>query len=422
MLDLHQVRKHIRELNDSDDSQKREALQSLRQHDKTEWAAVSSELSHAVVESLREHLQIATTQPATQKDMATILGNIGPSAKSAIPELTALLQKGVPDTVREAAVIALGKIGKEARDAVNAIVRLLEDARPTLATHAIRALGNIGHAPNNVRTALVNLWLSPQQYTAGKSQVAVALCKLRIPAQNLRETITRSMVADQDTALRKAAAEALAWCNPNDTDVVPALLTASLHDSNEEVRNLAQAGMDHMHVSHKKAIQLCARQLGESTYAEAALRKSGAPAVPALMEALGREEPAVRLKAARTLGFLGEPAAEAAPALTATLHDKDPDVRLEAVKALWNVTKTSDVVVPALVDLLKTRGAAEASEVRRRYLQTVMEAISRIGPLATAAVPALTGMAKDANRNIRESAVATLQKIAPAVAAKAGTR
>src|SRR5260370_12513525 len=168
---------------------------------------------------------------------------------------------------------------------------------------------------------------------------------------------------------------------------------------------MAQAGRDQMRLSHEKEIQICARQLGDSSYAEAALRKSGPLAVPALIEGVGSEDPAVRVKAARTLGCLGEAAAAAAPALNKALHDKDLDVRLAAAKGLWNVTKTADGRVPALVGLLETNVAAdlEAGETRRRFLQTVMEALSRIGPPATAAVSALSALTKDKNRHIPQS-------------------
>jgi HEAT repeat protein len=178
-----------------------------------------------------------------------------------------------------------------------------------------------------------------------------------------------------------------------------------------------------MLLSHEKAIRLCSRRLEDSSYAEAALRKSGRLAVPALIEALGTEVPATRVKAARTLGCLGEVAGEAAPALTTALHDNDPDVRLAAAKGLWNVTKTADVV-PALVELLEVKGAPdpEASETRRRLLQTVMEALGRIGPPAAAAASALTAMTKDNSRHIRESALVALGKIVPAVANHTGLR
>jgi HEAT repeat protein len=424
MLDIRQLHKHILALDEADDTLKRQTLQSLRQHDEQEWASAPMEVSHSLVKALKGQLQNGMKQPIVQKEVATILGNLGSRSKSALPQLVELLHEGVPDPVREAAVIALGKIGKESRVAVDQLAQLLTTSRPGLSTQAIRALGNIGCADERVRSVLVDLWLSPLQLQSGKAQVAISLCKLHIPAPNLLETVTRTLVANQDAGLRKAAAEALTWCSKNETDVVPALLTASLSDTNEEVRQMAQAGLDQMRLSHEKAIHLCARQLGESSYAETALRKSGQLAVPALIEALGTKEPAILVKAARTLGFLGEVAVAAAPALTTALRDHDREVRLAAAKGLWNITKTADVVVPALVDLLQGKEATDLDdgETRRRFLQTVMEALSRIGPPAITAVSALTAMTKDHNRHIRESALSALQKIAPNVPIKTGSR
>jgi len=420
MLDKRQVHNHILVLQSGEDTSRRETLQSLLHHDEEEWATAPIEACHSLVDALQGLLLNGMMQPLARKQAATILGNLGSRSKDALPQLIELLHEGVPDPVREAAVIALGKIGKEARVAVDQLVQLVANSRPALSAQAIRALGNIGCADDRVRSVLVKLWLSPLLLDSGKAQAAVALCKLHIVTENLLRTLTRTLVADQDVCLRKAAAEALAWCSKNETDVVPALLTATLSDKNEEVRQMAQAGLDKMRLSHEKAIHVCSGQLGSSAYAEAALRQSGQLAVSALVEALGAEAPAIRVKAARTLGCLGEAAAAAAPALTAALHDNDVDVHLAAVKGLWNITRQADVVVPALVDLLSGNGAAdqEPGETRRRFLQTVMEALSRIEPPATAAVPALTAMAKNKNRHIRESALIALEKIAPTAANK----
>jgi HEAT repeat protein len=321
------------------------------------------------------------------------------------------------DTVREAAAIALGKIGKEAKAAVGPLVDLLATSRPALTPHAVRALGVVGCADGRVRSTLANLWIPTLQLHACTAQVAIALCRLHIAAENLLETLARTLVTNQDFSLRKAAAEALAWCSKNDVDVVPALLTASLSDTSEEVRQMAQAGLDQMSLSQEKAIDLCARQLGVSSYAEGALRKSGQLAVASLVKALGAKEATIRVQAARTLGCLGEGAAAAVPVLTKALHETDLDVRLSVAKSLWSITKTADNVVPVLVDLLKVKrtDSGEDSEARRRFLQTVMEALSRIGPPAKAAFMPLTALSKDNNRHIRESALFALQKIVPTV-------
>ncbi len=424
MLEVSQLRHHVLALADDDDTVKRQALQALRLPDEKEWATLPAEATHSLVEALKAQLLKGTKQPFPQKDLVTILGNLGSLSKSAVPQLIELLQKGVSDLVREAAATALGKIGKEAKSATDQLVDVLANARPALTSQAVRALGNIGHADSKVRSVLVNLWVPTPQLQSGTAQVAIALCKLHVAAPNLLETLARTLVTNQDVTLRKAAAEALAHCGKNDPDVVPALLASSLTDTNEEVRLMAQAALDQMRLSHEKAIDLCAKQLGVSVYAEAALRKSGPSAVAPLIKALGTDDAVIQVQAARTLGCLGEEAAAAAPGLIKVLHDKNLEVRLAAAKSLWNITKTADHVVPALVDLLKVKWTADPDdgETRRRFLQTVMETLSRIGPPATAAVTVLTALAKDPNRHIKESAQLTLQKITPTAASSAPVR
>jgi superfamily II DNA or RNA helicase len=73
-----------------------------------------------------------------------------------------------------------------------------------------------------------------------------------------------------------------------------------------------------------------------------------------------------------------------------------------------------------LIKLLDAKTVAKIadSETRRQFLQTVMEALRRVEPPATAAVSVLTAMTKDSNRHVRDSAALTLQKIVPAPAGK----
>jgi HEAT repeat protein len=173
--------------------------------------------------------------------------------------------------------------------------------------------------------------------------------------------------------------------------------------------------MEQLGLTPEKAIQVCSKQLKDSLYAETALRKSGPIAVPGLIEALKMDEPIIREKAIRTLGFIGELAVEAVPQLTKALHDKDPDVRLAAAKSMWNITKNAELAVPVLVGLLddKRYTAPEAGEARRQFLQTVLEALQRIGPPAKSAIPALNHKTKDKNRLISESAFSALREISP---------
>src|SRR5262249_803177 len=202
--------------------------------------------------------------------------------------------------------------------------------------------------------------------------VAVALCKLRIGPPGVAGFLTSGLGANQDRSLRKVAAEALGWCDEEEVDVVPALLTAALSDKDEQVRQIAEASLARLRLSHEQAMRLCSKQLKDSPLAEAALRSGGEGAVPVLADALGAEDPTPREKAAKILGHLGEAAAGAVPALTEALEDKDVNVRLAAAKALWNVTKKAEAVVPALAALLEGVDARpQDGEARRRFRQTV---------------------------------------------------
>jgi len=413
MLDLGQLQHHIQALDKGDEPSRRQAIQSMKLHKEQDWAVVPTHVTHALVTLLQTQLANGLKQPSNRQDVATILGNMGPLSEPAIPQLIELLQAGNADALCEAAAIALGKIGKEAKVAVDQLIILLSNRRPTLVVQVVRALSDIGCADRRVQTALVNLWLSSGESQKSQVQVAIALCKLKIAATGLLTFLTSALVTSQDASLRRSAAEALAWCSKKEANVVPALLTAAVHDKDEEVRQTAEAGLVQLRLSHEEAMRLCAKQLMESPYAEAALRHSGQAAVPALMEALGTQESTTLEKAARVLGCFGELAVEAAPALTSTLRNRDLNVRLAAAKGLWNITKKADIVIPVLADLLEDKWAAafEPGEARRRFLQSVIESLGRIGPPAKAAIPALTAKTKDKNRLINASALNALKEI-----------
>jgi HEAT repeat protein len=420
MLDLDTVDEYTKALGKGDDTLRRQAIHFLKERNERDWETAPVKVIRSLVDSLRHQLLNGMKQAFFRHDVVTILGNMGSRSEPAVPQLVELLAEEMPDGLREAAAIALGKIGKKAVLAVEPLINLLAHGRTNLAVQGVRALGDIGCADQRVRAALINLWLSSTQSKNGQVQVAIALCKLKIDAMGLASFLTSTLVANQDASLRKSAAEGLAWRSKNEVDVVPALFTAARNDKDEKVRQAAQAGLARLRLTEDKAVHLCSKQLKESSYAEAALRKSGVLAVPALIEALGTQEGAIREKAARILGTLGESAAPAVPALTRVLHDKDPLVRLAVAKGLWNITKDAQVVVPVMVTLLSEKWAAasDAGESRRKYLQTVIEALQRIGPSAKAAISALTEKAKDKNRHISESALSALKEIAPAVVNK----
>lgn len=407
------LNKHIVALERGDDLARREAVHHLARVEAQDWARVPRPRLQAAVVSLRRHLADNTNPPYIRREAATILGDMAPFSQSAVAHLTRLLEDESAASIRETVVIALGKFGEGARDAVGPLLQLVP-GQDGLAMHALRALGSIGCADRRVRSTLQALWLGAAQTQSGLIAIAQTLCMLKVEANGLLPFLTRHAVASLDDSVRKFAVEALAHCSKTDLDVVPALLAVALGDKNEHVRQFASVSLEQLQAPPQKAVFICAAQLGESSFAEIALRRAGALAVPALRKALGASAAATRVKAANVLAVLGELAVRAVPELRESLRDRNTDVRLAAVKAMWNITTSADDVVHVLINLLEGKPPRERDvEERRRFLQTVIEALWRIGPPAAAAVPALVAKRKDSNRLIRESADVAIKRILP---------
>ena len=115
MLNLGQLDHDIRALNEGDDACRRQAIHSLRNHAEQEWATAPPKAIHLLVESLQHQLVNGTKQVPSRQEVVAILGNMGPRAQQAIPQLIELLKEGIPDGIRETAATALGKIGWKAR-------------------------------------------------------------------------------------------------------------------------------------------------------------------------------------------------------------------------------------------------------------------------------------------------------------------
>ena len=162
-----------------------------------------------------------------------------------------------------------------------------------------------------------------------------------------------------------------------------------------------------MHVSHKKAIRL-PPAAGRVNLCGGGLKKR----CPGRACPDGRAGPRRARRASEGCPHPGLPwrtGGRSCPGLTATLHDKDPDVRLEAVKRL---ERHQDVRRgrPRPGRFAQDAGSRRGQRGGRAGISKPSWKPSAASGPWQAAVPALTGMAKDANRNIRESAVEPCKK------------
>ena len=193
-----------------------------------------------------------------------------------------------------------------------------------------------------------------------------------------------------DPAARMEAANTLGFMRGDAAEAVPALIDA-LEDSYEPVRRNAIYALGAI---GKPAVEPLIDALDAEKEAfemepilhicDAAhgLAAIGAPAVPALISALADERENVRASAAYALGEMGPVAAEAVDVLITLLTDESEEVRRHAVSVLGMIKVPTSKTVPALVEVLADREDTDLAFF-------AAQALTRIAPEATEAIPAL---------------------------------
>jgi len=197
------------------------------------------------------------------------------------------------------------------------------------------------------------------------ASLALPLCGQTAPAPSAPQALLRAL-ADPDPRRREEALARLGDLGPATPATIQALV-AALGDEDLYLRGAAAL----------------------------ALGRIGAPAVPALTQALQGPRSDVRWSAAISLGRVGSPALAALPALTKALADASEHVRQAAAVALGGLGQPARSAAPELTRLLSDRDEAvrAAAALALRQVDPAGRA-SQLTPKALAAtldelVPAL---------------------------------
>jgi HEAT repeat protein len=320
------------------------------------------------------------------------LGDIGPPAREALPDLLELLRnvdagdtaeyaiaKMGPEVVpalietlahhdalvRWRATQALAQIGPDAKEAVPALIQALQDENSVVRGNAANALGMIGVEAREAVQPLIAA-LGDSDFFVRKSGTAmIALGKIGPAAREAVPFLIQELKAP-DSATRTSAAEALAGIGPAAVDAAPALADA-LKDQNARVRVRASIAL-------------------------AKIGPRATAAVPALIQALSDNLDwlSPREYAARALGEIGPEAGEAVPALTRVLTE-------------------SDAAAEAKPASTRERWRGYHAQMRA----AAAEALGKIGPEAKEAVPVLREALEDKDEGVRQAAAEALQRIQP---------
>ena len=248
---------------------------------------------------------IALKNPKARYWALLLLGEVGPAAKTATPEVAKLLSSDEVE-VRMQAALTLGAIGPAAKAAGPELIKALGDKHAAVRFAAAYALGKIG-----VKEATGPL---EKEMAAGNSPFLQTVCAWAVVQINPdnRALTARAIkrlaaaLASKDVRVRRGAAKGLADLRIDPEAAIGALLAAMNDADPQVVESVSEA-----------------------------LAKWGNKDVTQIAAAL--QDKTRRECAVMTLGRMGKRAKAAVPALAAALKAATPDFRREALFALAKI-------------------------------------------------------------------------------------
>jgi len=301
--------------------------------------------------------------------VARSLAMVEPPSQSVIDTLLASLKSGDPEA-RAMTADTLGRITVEPDRILPALLNALRDSDTNVCQAATRSLTAIGKPSVEPMISAIS-----DSRVKHKRYVALALSKFGPAASKAAEPMLE-MLKTGDDDHRALAIYVLRRISPDPVIVIDPLI-AAFNDPKETISEAA------------------AQVLGEL----------GAPAVDALTNALSDKENTRPGHAALALARIGHPAAKAVDPLIVLLKNGAESARGQAAFALSKIAHGEAKVISALVAALQTDPADYSV---RMY---AAEALGRLRPPATAAIPALTEAMKHKHRAVRQAASEAIEDI-----------
>ncbi|HEY7331176.1 MAG TPA: HEAT repeat domain-containing protein [Gemmataceae bacterium] len=359
-------------------------------------------------------VQRASSSTALRGQAVFALGRIGEPSEAIVPALITALKDSKKE-VREQAVIALGWIGSPTHEVVSALTAALNDKETIIAIKVCRVLSLLGssEATPDLLTVLQSdrhevaveagraLWrlgpkaapIVPMLLSAAQGPIDKAA-----PARDLLASFGPDVVPDlvkqlraNEAARREAAADVLGRIGPPARAAVPDLL-AALKDQSSSVALMAAMALAQIDSTRGgAAVKLLtdALDVPGAALALANIGPSARAAVPDLIAALKprkqtAQDELIRLNARLALSRIGAPAV---PALIDALKAKREGVAPLAGGALGWILPPPKVAISALRIAIKND---------RAHAAVYANSLGQLGPLALPAVPELTDLLTDA--------------------------
>lgn len=392
----------------------REFLQTFFRSRGWQWQDAPSIMPEAPRDALALMKDLQNPDKVVQRQAVVALGELGASARPALPLLLQLLKdpdatlahvvvqtlQKIPPVeadlpvyqaalrenhplVRQQVAARLGRLGPQAREAVPELAALLKDKDFRVRRKVVTALREIGPAARSACSNLTEALADDDREVA--DQAFETLMQLGIPE-----------------AAAVAQLEALLEHPRPEVELAAATLLVRAGVVGHAVKALV-TGLTNPDSSIRERVMQLVSRLGTPSLRQVAA--SLKPAVPALRAGLGHPDRKVIWHALQLIEGIGPVAKEALPEVSQFLTDREDAMKVAAVRALGAMGPEAKSAVPALLELLRRESDAVCLEV--------LGALVCIGPGVGAVGLLLDALSRDAQ--CHDKAVEALACIGPAV-------
>lgn len=288
------------------------------------WFSTGARAVPSLIELLKDD------DPSTRIVAAEQLGQVGPAARSAIPQLLSQATQEGNQHVNTTAAAALKWIDLTAARRVMAhFVPRLHDPDVQQRRTACAVLGSVGPI---AKPAVPELLTAAHDADAlVRRNALIALASIGIPLPPIGTALLEGL-RDSSSLVRQTAVTQFAFTVPLSQDAVTAL-TPMANDSDKGIATLARTALDKPRAGDAAHVASLGMMLGHASARDYALHQlaqlgpAASDALAPILPLLEDEHPLIRYLAVETLGGMGPAARQALPALQ---HHRDSDPVVQA--------------------------------------------------------------------------------------------
>ncbi|ODT44970.1 MAG: hypothetical protein ABS70_04280 [Nitrospira sp. SCN 59-13] len=297
------------------------------------WFSTGARVVPTLIELLKDD------DPSTRIVAAEQLGQVGPRARSAVPQLLSQATQDGSQHANTTAATALKWIDlTAARRVMTHFMPRLQDPDVQQRRTACAVIGSLGPIAKPAVPALLSAAHDTDALI--RRNALIALASIGLPSSPIGAALLDGL-HDSSSLVRQTAVTQFAFTVPLSPDAVTAL-TPLLNDSDKGIATLARTALDKPRAGDAAHIESLGMMLGHSSARDYALHQlaqlgpAASDALPPVLALLEDDHPLIRYLAAESIGGMGAAAKQALPGLQRH-QDADPVVRAaisEAVSAI----------------------------------------------------------------------------------------